>query len=148
MNKRLQWLMVAGLIALIFPTFLACGTAAPAVKPASMPAEPTSTLAQEGKPVHYQVQLTNKKADGYIIPIGKVNIVCVVTDTGMVGCGAFDVMALDSYKYPAVKVKSSTGGSIATIDDLLAGVVKEVNNEASKLGIKIGMTGREALDLL
>ena len=99
-----------------------------------------------GKGTYQAVQLSKKQAEGYVIPIGNANIVCAMTDVGMIGCGAFDVMALDSYKYPAAKMKSSTGGSIATIDDLLNGTVKEVNKEAEKLGVKIGMTGREALE--
>lgn len=66
----------------------------------------------------------------------------------MIGCGAFDVMALDAFKYPAAKMKSATGGAIATIDDLLNGTVKEANKEAEKLGIKTGMTGKEALEHL
>ena len=51
---------------------------------------------------HEKVQLKNKQADGYIIPLGPVNVVGVVTDGGMVGCGAFDVIALDRFDYPAV----------------------------------------------
>ena len=66
----------------------------------------------------------------------------------MVGCGAFDVMAFDAFDYPAVRVKSTSGNPIATIDDLLAGVVKDANAEATKLGINIGISGREALDKL
>ncbi len=105
-------------------------------------------LQTEGTSVHRKVQLANKQADGYVIPFRNVKIVCVITDVGMVGCGAFDVIALDSFACPAVKVKSSTGKPIATIDDLLQGTVKEVNAEAGKLGIRAGMTGQEALDLL
>jgi len=96
--------------------------------------------------VHEKVQLDNNQADGYVIPLGPVNLVSVVTDIGMVGCGAFDVEALNKFGYPAARVKSSTGGSIATIDDLLAGIVKDANSAAIKLGVKIGMSGREALN--
>jgi uncharacterized protein YunC (DUF1805 family) len=134
MKKWIKCLM-AILLAEIMLATAACSSVAPA-----------QVVKLGAKGTHQQVQLTAKQADGYIIPIGKANIVCAITDVGMVGCGAFDVMALDAYAYPAVKVKSSSGGSIATIDDLLAGTVKEVNNEAAKLGIKTGMTGREALD--
>jgi uncharacterized protein YunC (DUF1805 family) len=94
------------------------------------------------------VQLTNKQADGYVIPLGALNLVNVVTDTGMVGCGAFDVMALDNFGYPAARVKSATGSGIATIEDLLSGVIKDANAAAIIRGVKIGMTGREALDLI
>ena len=98
--------------------------------------------------VHQKIQLTSKQADGYIIPLGPANMVCVITDVGMLGCGAFDVMALDTFAYPAARVKSTSGKPIATIADLLDGVVKEANAEAAKLGIHVGMSGKEALDLL
>lgn len=97
---------------------------------------------------HTKVQLKGKQADGYVIPLGPVNLVNVVTDVGMVGCGAFDVAALNNFGYPAAKVRPSQGSSIATIDDLLKGIVKEVNPAAEKLGLNVGITGREALELL
>ena len=98
--------------------------------------------------IHAKVQLAGKQADGYVITLGKVNLVNVVTDVGMVGCGAFDVAALNNFGYPAARVKPTRGSSIATIDDLLNGVIKEANDAASRLGRKAGMSGKEALDLL
>lgn len=97
---------------------------------------------------HRIVQLKSKKADGYVIPLGKINLVNVVTDVGMVGCGAYDVAALDNFGYPAAKVRPAHGSSIATIDDLMQGIIKEANQSAEKLGVKVGITGKEALDLL
>ncbi len=97
---------------------------------------------------HIKVHLSGKQADGYVIALGPVNLVNVVTDVGMVGCGAFDVAALNNFCYPAAKVRPAQGNSIATIDDLLQGIVKEVNPAAEKLGLKVGLTGREALKLL
>jgi uncharacterized protein YunC (DUF1805 family) len=95
-----------------------------------------------------KVKLSRKLADGYVIPLGPVSLVSVVTDIGMVGCGAFDVAALNNFNYPAAKVRPAQGRSIATIEDLLQGIVKEVNPAAEKLGLKVGLTGREALELL
>ena len=97
---------------------------------------------------HIKVQLAGKQADGYVIPLGPVNLVNVVTDVGMVGCGAFDVAALNNFGYPAAKVRSGNSCSISTIEDLLQGIVKEVNPSAEKLGLKVGITGRDALELL
>jgi uncharacterized protein YunC (DUF1805 family) len=97
---------------------------------------------------HTKVQLAKKQADGYVISLGPVSLVNVVTDVGMVGCGAFDVVALDKFGYPAAKVRPAKSGSIATIEDLLQGIVREVNPAAAKLGLKVGITGREALDLM
>jgi len=97
---------------------------------------------------HKRVQLARKQADGYVIPLGPVNLVSVITDIGMVGCGAFDPGALNSFGIPAARVRAAEGRSISTIDDLLQGIVWEVNPAAERLGLKTGLTGREALDLL
>jgi uncharacterized protein YunC (DUF1805 family) len=95
-----------------------------------------------------RIQLTTKQAYAYIIPLGKFNLVTVVTDTGMVGCGAFDTAVLDTLGYPAARVKGTDGKMIANVNDLLAGEVKDANNAAAQRGIKAGMSGRHALELL
>lgn len=95
-----------------------------------------------------EIRLSKKRADGFVIPIGPANLVAIKTDVGLVGCGAFDVAALDSFSYPAAKVRPSLGPSIVDTDDILTGVVKEVNRSAFGRGIRTGMTGREALELL
>jgi uncharacterized protein YunC (DUF1805 family) len=95
-----------------------------------------------------KVRLTKKLADGFVIPLGPANLVAVMTDIGMVGCGAFDVSALDSFSYPAARVRPASGPSIVNINDLLNGIVKEANRSAIGRGIRNGMSGREALELL
>lgn len=94
------------------------------------------------------VKLTRKVAEGFVIPLGPANLVAVKTDVGMVGCGAFDVAALDSFSYPAAKVRPSIGPSIVDVNDILKGIVKEANRSAIGRGIRTGMTGRQALELL
>jgi uncharacterized protein YunC (DUF1805 family) len=94
------------------------------------------------------VQLSHKVAEGYVIPLGPANLVAVITDAGLVGCGAFDVAALDSFSYPAAKVRPATGPSIVNTTDILTGIVKETNRAAMSRGIKNGMTGRQALEQL
>lgn len=98
--------------------------------------------------IQQDVQLRNSEGRGYVIPAGPVSLVFVVAARGMVGCGAFDVPALNAFGYPAARVRPSAGPSIATVDDLMAGVIKEANESARKIGITDGMTGKEALDLL
>ena len=97
---------------------------------------------------HVKVQLTTKEAEGFVIPLGPANLVAVMTDKGMVGCGAIDVAALDSFSYPAAKVRPAIGPSIMDTDDILTGIVKEANRSALGRGIKNGMTGRQALERL
>lgn len=98
--------------------------------------------------IERKVKLLHSDGTGYVIPIGPVNLVTVVARAGMVGCGAFDVAALNNFGYPAARVRPATGTSVATIEDLLGGIVKEANPAAGKLGVKAGMTGKEALDLM
>ena len=96
----------------------------------------------------HKVRLTKKEADGFVIPLGPANLVAIKTDVGMVGCGAFDIEALDSFSYPAAKVRPAIGPSIVDTDDILKGIVKEANRSAMGRGIRTGMTGKQALELL
>jgi uncharacterized protein YunC (DUF1805 family) len=98
--------------------------------------------------IHEKLPLSTKDADGYVIPLGSLKLVNVITDKGMVGCGAFDLSALDAHGIPAAKVRAAHGGLIENIDDLMQGFVKEVNKSGEKAGLKVGMTGREALEQL
>jgi uncharacterized protein YunC (DUF1805 family) len=98
--------------------------------------------------IHKRLQLAEKQADGYVIPLGPVNLVVIITDAGMLGCGAFDVAALDRFDYPAARASSPDGSPISTIDDLARATVKEANAAAGKRGVMAGMIGKEALNLL
>ena len=84
---------------------------------------------------HKNIDIDGKTAEGYVIPLGKVNLVFAIVPEGMVGCGALDVAVLDN------------GSPVTTLDNLIDGIVKEVNETASKKGIKKGISGREALKL-
>jgi uncharacterized protein YunC (DUF1805 family) len=41
------------------------------------------------------IRLKNSEATGFVAPLGPVNLVWVVAPKGLVGCGAFDVRALE-----------------------------------------------------
>src|SRR5512137_3020925 len=95
-----------------------------------------------------EIRLPKKKAQGFVIPLGPANLVAIKTDIGLVGCGAFDVAALDSFSYPAAKVRPAIGPAIMDTDDILKGIIKEANRSAIGRGIRTGMTRRQALELL
>ncbi|WAI02535.1 YunC family protein [Methanogenium organophilum] len=84
-----------------------------------------------------------------IIPAGPVNIVFAANDSGLVGCGAIDVTALAGFGYAAARIRPPDGHtSVATADDLMRGIIKEANPIAEEKGVRVGMTGEEALALL
>jgi uncharacterized protein YunC (DUF1805 family) len=93
------------------------------------------------------IGLSDGAADGYVIPLGPVNLVCAVAGHGMVGCGAFDVAALDRFGYAAARVRRADG-PVADVDDLLAAEVTEANEAARRFGVAVGMSGRAALEQL
>lgn len=95
-----------------------------------------------------KIHLRNSDGRGYVVPLGPVSLVWVIAANGMVGCGAFDVGALQKFGYPAARVRPVRGSSIATLDDLLSGEINEANPAAVRYGIVTGMTGKEALDCL
>ena len=98
--------------------------------------------------VQEEVKLKRKVAEGYVIPLGSINVVMVATDVGGIFCGAFDVSALERFDYPAARMKPVTKDSIQSVEDLLESVVAEANKKAKDLGIKAGMTGEDALNLM
>ena len=83
-----------------------------------------------------------------IIPTGPVNIVFAANKSGLVGCGAIDVGALAAFGYAAARIRPPDGQtSVASKDDLMRGIIKEVNPVAEEKGVRVGMTGVEALAL-
>lgn len=63
-----------------------------------------------------------------------------VADKGYVMCGYLNRQAAEKFGDSAAIVRG-----IKTVDDLLNGTVAEVTPAAEILGVKAGMTGREAL---
>jgi uncharacterized protein YunC (DUF1805 family) len=95
-----------------------------------------------------EIPLKNSVGTGFVLPLGPVNLVGVIARKGLIGCGAIDVAALGKFEYPAARVRPATGTMITTLDDLLSGVIKDANPHAERLGVRVGMKGKEALDLL
>jgi len=93
-----------------------------------------------------RISLTEKEAEGFVIPLGPANLVFAKAGRGLVGCGAIDVAALERFGYPAARVRPADGPSIRDLDDLLAGTVVLANGPATALGVVPGMTGKEALE--
>ncbi|MBD3321126.1 MAG: DUF1805 domain-containing protein [Chitinivibrionales bacterium] len=95
--------------------------------------------------IHEQMELNGTQIDAYQIPCGDFNIVFAATGSGLVGCGAFDVAALDKFEYPAAKVTGAEGGPVVTVEDLLEATVVQLNKAAAQKGVEPGETGENAL---
>ncbi|MBN1493045.1 MAG: DUF1805 domain-containing protein [Candidatus Omnitrophica bacterium] len=91
-----------------------------------------------------KVKLSNGMAMAYSVPCGPFNIIFATTGKGMVACGAFDVIALEKFNFPAVKLKKD--GGIKTINGLLEAEASIVNKQALGYGVTAGMNGRAVLE--
>lgn len=90
-----------------------------------------------------KIELDNGSAMGLSFYMQKAPLLVIKADRGFVMCGYLDLEAAASLGDVAVKVKG-----VSTFDDVLRAYVAGATPEAANLGIKIGMTGKEALELM
>ncbi len=89
---------------------------------------------------HEKIEIGDQEADGYVIPLESCNLVFATKGNSLLACGAIDVAAMDKFNVPTAKV---TG--VSSVDDLLNGEIKAVNQAAEARGVTSGMRGRDAL---
>jgi uncharacterized protein YunC (DUF1805 family) len=89
------------------------------------------------------VALSKKHAVGYEVDLPGAPLIVAKGAKGFVMCGYLDVKVADKLGTAAAVVKG-----VKSVDDLLAKEVVGISQAAAKLGVKPGMTGREALERL
>ncbi|WP_080844216.1 YunC family protein [Cytobacillus gottheilii] len=78
------------------------------------------------------------------VELPKTNLLVVTNDKGYIMCGALDVALLNE-KLKDRKVIAGRAVGVKTIEQLIDAPLESVTYEAENLGIKKGMTGRDAL---
>ncbi|KXS44528.1 MAG: hypothetical protein AWU59_465 [Methanolobus sp. T82-4] len=90
-----------------------------------------------------KIELDNGSAIGLSMQMQSAPLLLIKADKGFVMCGYLDMEAATALGDVAVKVKG-----VNTFEDVLEAFVVGATQEAINLGIKVGMTGREALELM
>ncbi|MCQ6962476.1 YunC family protein [Methanolobus chelungpuianus] len=90
-----------------------------------------------------KIELNNGTAIGLSYQMQKAPIIVINADKGFVMCGYLDLEAATALDDVAVKVKG-----VRTFEDVLEAPVVGATPSAISLGVKVGMTGREALELM
>ena len=76
----------------------------------------------------------------------KTNLMAVTNEKGYIMCGALDVALFNSNeKLKERKIIAARAVGVRTIEQLIEAPLESVTYAAEELGIKVGMTGREAL---
>ncbi len=70
------------------------------------------------------------------------------TDKGLVGCGIYDIRAANEFSLAVAIARGTPANPLREPEDLFNAKILEVSKAAEKLGVSIGMTGREAVEKL
>ncbi len=72
----------------------------------------------------------------------------IITEAGLVGCGIYDVKTAAEFGQAVAIARGTPQKPLVNPEDLFDAKIVEATPQAQGLGIKIGMTGREAVELL
>ncbi len=78
--------------------------------------------------------------EGFCLPVPPSNLIFITVPGGFLGCGFFDMRTFDKLGIAAVRI---TG--ISTLEELLVAKIAELTEPAKTLGVRVGMTGYDAL---
>ena len=90
-----------------------------------------------------QVHLKNGTALGIKIEINVAPLLVIKTGKGFVMCGYLNIGAAEKMGDVAAKVSG-----VRNFEDVLNAKVNALTSKAKDLGVKEGMTGREALEMM
>jgi len=95
-----------------------------------------------------ELQTRNGKVEGAQVKWPGFNILLFAGTKGFLGCGVFDLDALDNFGVACAIVESTPQNPIGTLERFTARKIARVNAKAKALGINIGMDVLEALNIL
>jgi len=72
----------------------------------------------------------------------------ILTAAGIVGCGIFDVKVAAEFGEAIAIAKGTPEVPLVEPEDLLEAIISGITPQAEEFGVKIGMTGREAVEVL
>lgn len=95
---------------------------------------------QYDRPGHAFGTVNGVEIEGFCLPVPPSNLIFITAPGVFLGCGFFDMRTFDKLGIAAVRI---TG--ISTLEELLAGKIAELTKSAETSGIRVGMTGNDAL---
>src|SRR5688572_20859522 len=72
----------------------------------------------------------------------------ILTETGIVGCGIYDVKTAGEFGQIIAIARGTPENPLVEPEDLYDAKIVDLTTPARKLGIQIGMTGREAVEIM
>lgn len=72
----------------------------------------------------------------------------ILTEAGIVGCGIYDIETPAEFDQAIAIAKGTPAQPLVDPEDLLGARIVDATPKAKALGIEIGMTGKEAVELM
>jgi uncharacterized protein YunC (DUF1805 family) len=72
----------------------------------------------------------------------------ILTEAGLVGCGIYDVKTAAEFGQAVAIARGTPQQPLVNPEDLFDARIVDATPQARQLGIQIGMTGRQAVELL
>jgi uncharacterized protein YunC (DUF1805 family) len=72
----------------------------------------------------------------------------ILTEAGLVGCGIYDVKTAGEFGQAVAIARGTPQKPLVDPEDLFDAKIVDATARAKELGVRIGMTGREAVELL
>jgi uncharacterized protein YunC (DUF1805 family) len=72
----------------------------------------------------------------------------ILTEAGLVGCGIYDVKTAAEFGQAVAIARGTPQKPLVNPEDLFDARIVDATPQARQLGIQVGMTGREAVELL
>ena len=72
----------------------------------------------------------------------------ILTEAGLVGCGIYDCLTAAHFGLAVAIARGTPQNPLVNPEDLFDARIVDATPHAKELGIQVGMTGREAVELL
>lgn len=72
----------------------------------------------------------------------------ILTEAGIVGCGIYDVQTAGEFGQAVAIARGTPAQPLVEPEDLFEAKIVDATPQARALGVMIGMTGREAVEML
>ena len=72
----------------------------------------------------------------------------ILTEAGLVGCGIYDIKTAAHFGQAVAIARGTPQNPLVNPEDLFDAKIVDATPKAQELGIRVGMTGREAVELL
>jgi uncharacterized protein YunC (DUF1805 family) len=72
----------------------------------------------------------------------------ILTEAGLVGCGIYDIKTAAEFGQAVAIARGTPQNPLVNPEDLFDAKIVDATPKAKELGVQVGMTGREAVELL